>query len=200
MIRNLKLTTYNVAWLLLNAGEGGMITTVLAEALEPPGDWPWMQRSNRVNQILTRLAGRGLAKQGNIEPSPLYHGNPVHRWYALPGLRDYVRDYKTPAEQAEIRRQVMQAWEQQQAEKRQLHDALLTEARGRPDLGCRKVRAQVIKDLRASRLITLDEAGSIFSITRERARQIEAGRDDGASCRCPSCRSYGINPAELENF
>jgi hypothetical protein len=142
-----------------------------------------------VNTILHYQLSRGRVRRGDLEPSTRYHLVPVYRWFITGAGIAYCAAGGRPAVLAAARHKG-----QQKAASRMdaavaaldsLEAAIAIARQVTP--GCLASRDEAIRVLRAAGL-TMDAIGFLFGITRERARQVTAGKSPTA-CTCGQCGS-----------
>jgi hypothetical protein len=151
------------------------------------------RRLNWSNQILHRFLAKGFVERGNQEASPWYHNMPAYRWYITDKGREYLDGGMAAGER--VRRQAAARAEQERrAARRTRADQLVTQAYVDydPSTVPSCVRTRVIRELREAGC-TLDAIGGVFSLTRERVRQILKGISVNP-CRCPK---HGIDYSGL---
>ena len=185
----------SVLELLAEAGDEGMTGPVIGRHFTlayPEGEHAYLnsarsmnlqRRMNWVNQILHRFASHGYAERGVQEISPFYHNVPAYRWFITDKGREYLASGM--AEGCRARRlsnaERAAAW---RAERKRRADEAITQAYVEydPETTPTCVRNQVIRDLRGAGC-TMDAIGGVFSLTRERVRQILNGVGV-STCRC----------------
>lgn len=184
-----QLTTTAALRLLVQAGEAGLTATEIAVQFTLPVRY-WA-RSNRVSQIMRNLETRGYVRPGKREPTtrygmrdlPGYAGAPVRRWYATEaGAERIAMLDRIAARRAEHERLIADTARQRAAALASIGRELA--ARTAAGTVTKHWRRAVIAELRQVPC-SLQEIGTLFGISRERVRQIEAGRED--PCRCAAC-------------
>jgi hypothetical protein len=167
-----KLTIQAVLEFLTAAGPDGATTTVIAEAFNYPADYH--QRSNRVSQILLKLAGRGHAEKTGTERSHRYKHSWVSRWRITPAgeKAGRTRENRAQAHAAQAARMEQAATARVlalAAVRAEMTNLVREDGLAAITPGYRVAR---IRQLRAVPC-TLTEIGELFGLTKERVRQIE---------------------------
>jgi hypothetical protein len=146
------------------------------------------RRNSRVNQYLNQLRPRGYVRRcESHEPSHYYNNVRMFRWFITPAGREYLASggFSAVMAVAQERRQLSEAAAQvHEAQRQQVIAAAPALVRNLPP-DCKTARAELIIKLR-SRNLRLHEIGEVFSISRERVRQII--RDISTEvCLCAAC-------------
>lgn len=186
-----QLTTTAALRLLVQAGEAGLTATDIAVQFTLPARY-WA-RSNRVSQIMRNLEARGYVRPGRREPTtrygerdlPGYAGAPVRRWYATEaGAERIAMLDRVAARRAEHERLAAEHEKRRAA----ALAGVVSELAARTAAGTvtKHWRRTTIAELRQVPC-SLQEIGTLFGISRERVRQIEAGRED--PCQCGACET-----------
>lgn len=193
-------TSRRVLELLKEAGDEGMLGGILARHFTiPDPHMPSMKALNMkdasqnlqrrlawTNQILDRFHRHGWVRRGNTEPSPYYNNVPVYRWYITPEGVGYLAAGMDAGLRAARAEQAQRLAEQRRDAHRHADD-LITQAYVTydPATTYKCERLKVIRELRDAGC-TLDAIGGVFSLTRERVRQILVGYKT-SPCTCPRC-------------
>jgi len=184
--------------LLKEAGEEGVLGGVLARHFTiPDPHMPSLEglvlRSQNLqrrlawtNQILDRFLRHGWARRGGKEPTPYYNNVPVYRWYITGDGEQYLAAGMAEGIRAARASEIARAAEQRREEQRHADD-MITQAYVSYDPATiyKCEREQAIRELREAGC-TLDAIGGVFSLTRERVRQILVGYKT-SPCTCPRC-------------
>jgi DNA-directed RNA polymerase sigma subunit (sigma70/sigma32) len=115
----------------------------------------------------------------------------VYRWYVTPKAAEYLADGDR-GERARRTAMRLEEWERVSAAAVQSRQAALAAVRAELAVKLeahaltRCWRYDKIIELRQARC-SLQEIGDVFGLTRERVRQIEAGREQ--PCRCAACQA-----------
>lgn len=180
-------STLGILRLLAVAGDAGMQAGDLARHFN--GTIRPERRNAFTNQTLHTLHKGGKVRRSDEKEPSLYYKNvPVWRWFITNDGRDYLRSGGREA--VVRRRQEFRAESDRQFALRlqQRSNAILSGHAAARELParCMTARAAFIAEMRAVPL-TLDDIGRMLGITRERVRQIEAGKGV-TPCRCDNCR------------
>ena len=181
---------------LAAAGESGLLSGEVATQLDVRDDsYEARQvRQGNTNNILGRQLALGLVRKAPHKErgASTYNGIPSYRWF-ITDIGRTALEVPVPAtyrERAEERRQQRQA---RQARSRQLIAEAFEAGYGPETPQCQKITK--IHELR-SQGVLLAEIGVLFSLTRERVRQLEKGIRV-TPCQCSAClRSRMIELAQ----
>lgn len=197
-----KPTTRKVMNILKEAGEQGILGpdiarrftikdpnfTVQTKGIKNVTQANLQRRLTWTNQILLRMKKHGYAERMGQEKSPHYNNVPAWRWriteagvqYIALGLAEGLRALRNAEREHRI---------EERRARRKRGDDMITQAYvtydPRATYKCERTKA--IMELRAAGC-TLDAIGGVFSLTRERVRQIIRGYKVGP-CKCPRCTS-----------
>lgn len=181
--------TMDLLAMLDRAGDEGLPAGALSRGFTEPVSIT--SRQALVNTNLLRLAGSGKVRRSDRkEASTYYHNTPVWRWFITTAGSEYLAQggYKGRTERSRARREALA--EAKAAHQRRIEEAVAGLATGHPR--CTQVRNEQMIMLRKTGM-TLEDLGALFGISRERARQIIAGRC--GPCQCPehATRQAGVS-------
>jgi hypothetical protein len=175
-----KPVTSQVLAILAAAGEAGILAGDIARQFAYPEDLS--RRNVKVNNILRTLASSGRVRKADREErSPHYRNTPVYRWWITEdGLR-YLANGLRPDQAVQMESDMARRADDRRRHAKLIKAAKREHGKGEPD----HVRERVIKELRAEGC-TWIAIGTVYGISRERARQIHDGLNVNP-CLCDAC-------------